>query len=122
MFVRKNVPWGSPSRPSYPRPLTSRLVSAQNFHTPGYAETGAIPNGFALTFNGRDASDTRSEVGARFDRVLAVYSNAVLALRTRVAWAREWVSDAALTPLFPGTSGHELRCQRRAAGAQLGAG
>ena len=66
-----------------------------------------IPNGFALTFNGRDATDTMGELGARFDRVLAVYSNAVLALRGRVAWAHDWVSDPALTPLFqalPGSS------------------
>src|SRR5262245_54679754 len=54
-------------------------IQAQSFHTPGYTETDAIANGFALTFNGRDATDTRSELGARFDRVLAVYTNAVLA-------------------------------------------
>ena len=63
--------------------------------------------GFALTFNGRDATDTRSELGARFDRVLAVYANAVLALRGRVAWAHDWVSDPTLAPLFqalPGAS------------------
>ena len=82
-------------------------IQAQSFHTPSYTETGAIPNGFALNFNGRDATDTRSELGARFDRVLAVYSNAVLALRGRVAWAHDWVSDPSLTPLFqalPGAS------------------
>jgi outer membrane autotransporter protein len=82
-------------------------IQAQSFHTPGYAETGLIPNGFALAFNGRDATDTRSELGARFDRVLAVYSNAVLALRGRLAWAHDWVSDPTLTPLFqalPGAS------------------
>jgi uncharacterized protein with beta-barrel porin domain len=82
-------------------------IQAQSFRTPGYTETGVIPNGFALTFNGRDATDTRSELGARFDRVLAVYSNAVLALRARVAWAHDWVSDPTLTPLFqalPGAS------------------
>jgi T5SS/PEP-CTERM-associated repeat protein len=82
-------------------------IQAQSFHTPSYTESGVIPNGFALTFNGRDATDTRSELGARFDRVLAVYSNAVLALRTRVAWAHDWVSDPSLTPLFqalPGAS------------------
>jgi autotransporter-associated beta strand protein len=82
-------------------------IQAQSFHTPNYTETGAIPNGFALTFQGRDATDTRSELGARFDRVLAVYSNAVLALRGRVAWAHDWVSDPTLTPLFqalPGAS------------------
>jgi outer membrane autotransporter protein len=82
-------------------------IQAQSFQTPGYTETGLIPNGFALTFNGRDATDTRSELGARFDRVLAVYSNAVLALRGRVAWAHDWVSDPTLAPLFqalPGAS------------------
>ena len=82
-------------------------IQAQDFHTPGYTETGAIPNGFALSFNSRDATDTRSELGARFDRVLAVYQSAVLALRGRVAWAHDWVSDPTLTPLFqalPGAS------------------
>jgi YVTN family beta-propeller protein/autotransporter-associated beta strand protein len=82
-------------------------IQAQNFHTPGYTETGLLPNGFALSFNGRDATDTRSELGARFDRVLAVYTNAVLALRGRVAWAHDWVSDATLVPVFqtlPGAS------------------
>jgi len=82
-------------------------IQAQSFHTPRYTETDAIANGFALTFNGRDATDTRSELGARFDRVLAVYSNAVLALRGRVAWAHDWVSDPTLLPVFqalPGAS------------------
>jgi len=82
-------------------------IQAQSFHTPGYSEAGLIPNGFALTFNGRDASDTRSEVGGRFDRVLALYTNAVLALRGRLAWAHDWVSDPTFTPLFqtlPGAS------------------
>jgi outer membrane autotransporter protein len=39
-------------------------IQAQSFQTPGYAETGAIPNGFALAFGARDATDTRSELGA----------------------------------------------------------
>jgi autotransporter-associated beta strand protein len=82
-------------------------IQAQNFHTPGYTEAGLIPNGFALAFNSRDATDTRSELGARFDRVLALYTNAVLALRGRLAWAHDSVSDPTLTPLFqalPGAS------------------
>jgi T5SS/PEP-CTERM-associated repeat protein len=82
-------------------------IQAQSFHTPGYTETGVIPNGFALAFGSRDATDTRSELGARFDRVLAIYSSAVLALRGRIAWAHDWVSDPTLTPLFqtlPGAS------------------
>jgi autotransporter-associated beta strand protein len=82
-------------------------IQAQSFHTPGYTETDTIANGFALTFNGRDATATRSELGTRFDRVLALYSNAVLALRGRVAWAHDWVSDPTLAPAFqalPGAS------------------
>ena len=83
-------------------------IQAQSFHTPSYSETDAIANGFALAFASRDATDTRSELGARFDRVLVVYSNsAVLALRGRVAWAHDWVSDPTLAPLFqalPGAS------------------
>jgi autotransporter-associated beta strand protein len=82
-------------------------IQAQSFHTPSYTETGVIPNGFALTFASRDATDTRSELGARFDRVVALYPNAVLALRGRVAWAHDWVSDPTLAAVFqtlPGAS------------------
>jgi hypothetical protein len=57
-------------------------IQAQNFHSPGYTETALIPSGFALAFGSRDATDTRSELGARFDRVVALHpNNAVLALR-----------------------------------------
>src|SRR5262249_34017719 len=82
-------------------------IQAQSFHTPDFTETDVIANGFGLAFGSRGAADTREEVGARFGRVLAVYSNAVLALRGRVAWAHDWVSDPTLVPLFqalPGAS------------------
>jgi len=58
-------------------------------------------------------------LGARFDRVLAVYSNAVLALRGRVAWAHDWVSDPTLTADVPVASRSELYRQRRASGEGL---
>jgi len=80
-------------------------IQAQSFHTPGITETDGIANGFALAFGSRDATDTRSELGARFDRVLAVYSNAVLALRARVAWAHDRVSDPTLLPVFQALPG-----------------
>src|SRR4029079_4210529 len=56
--------------------------------------------GFGLAYNGRTGTDTRSELGGRFDRVLALYTNAVLSLRARVAWAHDWVSDPALAAVF----------------------
>jgi autotransporter-associated beta strand protein len=82
-------------------------IQAQSFHTPGYNEVDGSGLGFALAYNARTGTDTRSELGARFDRVLALYSNAVLALRGRLAWAHDWVSDPTLAALFqtlPGAS------------------
>jgi uncharacterized protein YhjY with autotransporter beta-barrel domain len=82
-------------------------IQAQSFRTPSYSETDTNGGGFALAYNARTATDTRSELGARFDRVLALYTNAVLSLRTRLAWAHDWVSDPTLAAVFqtlPGAS------------------
>ena len=82
-------------------------IQAQSFRTPGYSETDTTGGGFALAYNSRTGTDTRSELGARFDRVLALYTSAVLSLRARVAWAHDWVSDPTLAAAFqtlPGAS------------------
>jgi autotransporter-associated beta strand protein/T5SS/PEP-CTERM-associated repeat protein len=82
-------------------------IQAQSFRTPTYRETDVNGGGFALGYNGRTATDTRSELGARFDRLLALNPNAALALRARLAWAHDWVSDPTLGAVFqalPGAS------------------
>ena len=82
-------------------------IQAQSFHTPGYAETDAIANGFALAFPSRDADDTRSELGARYDKQVLLNYGAVLVWRARLAWAHDWISDPNLMPTFealPGAS------------------
>ena len=82
-------------------------IQAQSFHTPGYAETDAIANGFALAFPSRDAHDTRSELGARYDKQVLLNYGAVLVWRARLAWAHDWISDPNLMPAFealPGAS------------------
>ena len=82
-------------------------IQAQSFRTPGYSETDITNGGFGLSYNGRTGTDTRSELGGRFDRVLALYTNAVLSLRARLAWAHDWVSDPTLAAAFqtlPGAS------------------
>ena len=82
-------------------------MQAQNFHTPAYSETNVSGGGFGLTYNARTATDTRSELGARFDKQILLNWNAVLALRGRVAWAHDWVTDPSLIPTFealPGAS------------------
>ncbi|WP_244521436.1 autotransporter outer membrane beta-barrel domain-containing protein [Bradyrhizobium sp. DOA9] len=82
-------------------------AQAQVFRTPTYAEADPAGSGFGLTYRGRTASDTRSELGARFDRATLVSPNAVLTVRARAAWAHDWVSDPTLAAAFqalPGAS------------------
>jgi len=82
-------------------------IQAQSFHTPSYNESDLTSGGFALGFNSRSASDTRSELGGRFDRLLLLNPEAALTLRARVAWAHDWISDPTLAALFqtlPGAS------------------
>src|SRR5260221_5681711 len=82
-------------------------AQAQNFRTPTYSEADLNAGGFALGYNGRTATDTRSELGGRFDRLLLLNPEAALTLRARVAWAHDWVSDPTLAAVFqalPGAS------------------
>lgn len=82
-------------------------VQAQSFHTPGYSETDLSGGGFGLAFAARTATDTRSELGSRFDSETVVSSDAMLTLRGRVAWAHDWISDPTLAASFqalPGAS------------------
>jgi outer membrane autotransporter protein len=82
-------------------------IQAQSFRTPDYNETDVNAGGFGLSYAGRTATDTRSELGARFDNQMLLYPGAVLALRARLAWAHDWVSDPVLGAVFqtlPGAS------------------
>jgi uncharacterized protein YhjY with autotransporter beta-barrel domain len=82
-------------------------IQAQSFRTPSYSESDLTGGGFALAYNARTATDTRSELGGRFDRLLLLNPNAALIMRARVAWAHDWVSDPTLAAVFqtlPGAS------------------
>jgi uncharacterized protein with beta-barrel porin domain len=76
----------------------------QNFHTPGYSETDLTGGGFGLTYGAMSATDTRSELGARFDN-LTVWDGMPLVLRGRLAWAHDWVSNPALGAVFEALPG-----------------
>ncbi|WP_424631033.1 autotransporter domain-containing protein [Bradyrhizobium sp. SYSU BS000235] len=80
-------------------------VQAQAFHTPGYNETDVAGGALALSYGSRDATDTRSELGMRYDRTMLLNSNALLTLRSRLAWAHDWVSDPSLTAAFQSLPG-----------------
>jgi outer membrane autotransporter protein len=82
-------------------------IEEQSFRTPGYNEIDITGGGFGLSYNGRSADDTRSELGARYDKQVLINYGAVLAWRARLAWAHDWISDPNLTPMFqalPGAS------------------
>ena len=74
-------------------------AQTQVFRTPGYSETDLTGGGFGLSYNAMTATDTRSEVGARFDDLTTV-NGMPLILRARTAWAHDWVSTPALTATF----------------------
>lgn len=74
-------------------------VQAQSFHTPAYSEVDAGGVGFGLAFNARSATDTRGELGARFD-AMTLLGTMPLLLRARLAWAHDWVSNPQLNAVF----------------------
>jgi uncharacterized protein with beta-barrel porin domain len=81
-------------------------LQAQNFHTPSRSEIDLTGGAFGLSFAAMNATDTRSELGARFDGLTAL-DGLPLILRARLAWAHDWVSNPALSAVFqalPGAS------------------
>jgi uncharacterized protein with beta-barrel porin domain len=79
-------------------------VQIQDFHTPGYSETDLTGGGFGLSYGAMSATDTRSELGARFDDLTEVAATP-LVLRARVAWAHDWVSNPSLGAVFETLAG-----------------
>jgi autotransporter-associated beta strand protein len=81
-------------------------IQAQEFQTPNYSETDVTGLGFALSYAAMHATDTRSELGARFDAPTLLWGMPFI-LRSRLAWAYDWVSTPALGAVFqalPGAS------------------
>jgi uncharacterized protein with beta-barrel porin domain len=50
------------------------------------------------------ANDTRSELGARFDSLTTFYGDPLI-LRSRIAWAHDWVSTPSLNAAFQALPG-----------------
>jgi outer membrane autotransporter protein len=79
-------------------------AQAQSFHTPSYSETDLSGGGLGLSYGAMNATDTRTELGARFDDD-QMLSGMPLTLRARVAWAHDWVSNPALGAVFEALPG-----------------
>ena len=79
-------------------------VQLQSFHTPAYGEVavGASSNQFALNFGARNATDVRTELGARADKTWLLADAGAFKLFGKAAWAHDEVSDPELTASFIG--------------------
>ncbi len=81
-------------------------LQAQQFHTPAYREVAASGSPvFALAYESRTSTALRTEVGAWFDRSVALDNGTILALRTRAAWAHDEWSDPTVTAAFQSLPG-----------------
>jgi autotransporter-associated beta strand protein len=81
-------------------------VQFQDFRTPAYSENDAAGGGFGLSYNAMNATDVRTELGARFDGP-ALLLGKPLILYGRLAWAHDFVSNPSLSAAFetlPGSS------------------
>ena len=84
-------------------------AQVQAFRTPSYSESAASGSAmFALAYDARTTTTTRTELGAWFDWSAPVNHGATLALRSRLAWAHDFWSDPSITatllPALPGSS------------------
>ena len=112
----------------YAVPVTGQIIGVtpyaalqvQDFHTPGFSETDLTGGGLGLSFAAQNATDTRSELGTRFDNVQIV-NNMPLVLRGRLAWAHDWVSNPALGAVFQALPGSNFTVNGAASRRRLGA-
>jgi outer membrane autotransporter protein len=86
-------------------------LQAQDFHTPSYSESDPTGGGFGLTYAAQNATDVRTELGARLDHPMLV-AGMPLVMRGRIAWAHDFVSNPALSAVFQSLPG-ELCSQWR---------
>jgi autotransporter-associated beta strand protein len=74
-------------------------LQSQSYKTPTYSEGDGAGGAFGLTFNGQTSSDTRTELGARFDAKVATAA-APLLLSLRTGWAHEQFDGLSMQATF----------------------
>jgi autotransporter-associated beta strand protein len=81
-------------------------VQEMEFHSGSYSETDPSGAGFGLNYGANDASDARTELGARFDSP-TLLNGMPLILRAKLAWAHDFVDTPSMNAAFqalPGTN------------------
>jgi uncharacterized protein with beta-barrel porin domain len=79
-------------------------LQAQDFRTPSYSETDTTGGALGLSYNAMNATDVRTELGARFDDPTLLYGKPLI-LFGRLAWAHDFVSNPALSAAFEALPG-----------------
>jgi hypothetical protein len=79
-------------------------LQAQDFQTPSYSETDTTGGALGLSYNAMNATDVRTELGARFDDPTLLYGRPLI-LFGRLAWAHDFVSNPALSAAFEALPG-----------------
>jgi outer membrane autotransporter protein len=74
-------------------------VQFQDFNTPAYSESDATGGGFGLSYAAMNATDVRSELGARMDDLTAIYGKPLIVFG-RLAWAHDFVANPSLSAAF----------------------
>jgi len=73
---------------------------ATTFDLPAYAESAVFgTNAFALAYCAKNVTDSRSELGFRTDRSVAL-ANGILTLRGRLAWAHDFDPNRSIAATF----------------------
>jgi uncharacterized protein with beta-barrel porin domain len=71
-----------------------------SYRLPSYAEQAASGSGpFALAYDGKTATAARTELGVKTEKAVAL-SDAMLLLRSRLAWAHDFDTDRSISAAF----------------------
>jgi autotransporter-associated beta strand protein len=75
-------------------------LQTTTFFMPSYSETATSGSStFALSYGSQHVTATRGELGARFDKTMAM-DDTLLTLKWKAAWAHDWNTDRAATATF----------------------
>lgn len=81
-------------------------IGVQGFRTPGYSERGLSP--FALSYEGRTAIATRTQLGFRTEQTIN-FADLALRLRTRAAWVHDFSEVPSVEAGFQALPGSKFR-------------
>lgn len=94
-------------------------VRVQSIHTPSYSEeSNSAVDGFALDYDANTATNVRTEIGARMERILELQDGASLAFRSRIAWAHDFWYGENGRARFQSLPGSESFTVRGTSGAE----